>query len=399
MADIKKYTKKDGSAAYMFNAYLGTDPITGKKKRTTRRGFKTSKEANLALSRLLVETDDYGLRNNEKVTFKEVYEEWFRLHSQEIKPSTVYVLEKKFVRWIMPAFGNLRIKDISTGYCQKVINQWAQELKSFNDYKIQANQVFKFAFKMDIIKVNPMDRVMVPKKKNDLAYAEEKKAKDQEAGKAPMIDFYSKDQLKGFLGLLDKDSMQYAMFRLLAFTGARKGEILALHWSDIDFKTNSLHLKKTLTHIDGKKVIMPSKTKTSSRIISIDDTTAQIMKHWRALQIQLYMKLSIPFQNDTKQPVFTSYIHQDNRFQYCRPAYPNDQLERIYSANSTFPRITVHGFRHTHASLLFESGATIKDVQTRLGHSDIQTTMNIYTHVTNEAKEKTAEKFQKYMNF
>ncbi|SLM97812.1 Integrase [Brachybacterium faecium] len=62
-------------------------------------------------------------------------------------------------------------------------------------------------------------------------------------------------------------------------------------------------------------------------------------------------------------------------------------------------RITTHGFRHTHCSLLFESGASIQEVQDRLGHSDVQTTMNIYTHVTEKAKEQTADKFAQYVSF
>ncbi len=62
-------------------------------------------------------------------------------------------------------------------------------------------------------------------------------------------------------------------------------------------------------------------------------------------------------------------------------------------------KIKIHGFRHTHASLLFEAGADIKDVQERLGHTDIKTTMNIYTHITPARKEETAEKFSKYVNF
>ncbi|WP_230199492.1 tyrosine-type recombinase/integrase [Bacillus testis] len=77
----------------------------------------------------------------------------------------------------------------------------------------------------------------------------------------------------------------------------------------------------------------------------------------------------------------------------------NEKLERIYIKNPGLPQINVHAFRHTHASLLFAAGASIKDVQARLGHTDIQTTMDIYTHVTDEAKEKTAEMFQKYMKF
>ncbi|HFI0025852.1 TPA: site-specific integrase [Streptococcus suis] len=62
------------------------------------------------------------------------------------------------------------------------------------------------------------------------------------------------------------------------------------------------------------------------------------------------------------------------------------------------PYITPHGFRHTHCSLLFEAGATVKEVQERLGHEDIKTTMNIYAHVTEQAKEQTAHKFAQFMS-
>ncbi|WP_217581620.1 tyrosine-type recombinase/integrase [Lysinibacillus sp. GbtcB16] len=71
------------------------------------------------------------------------------------------------------------------------------------------------------------------------------------------------------------------------------------------------------------------------------------------------------------------------------------QLQEKYNLE----KITTHGLRHTHYSLLFEAGATIKEVQDRLGHTDVQTTMNIYTHVTEKAKEVAAEKFAKYMDF
>ena len=156
MTNIKKYTKKDGTTAYKFNVYLGTDPLTGKKKRTTRRGFKTKKEANIALSKILVKVDELGLRQNDQMTYQDVFEEWFQQHRREVKPTTVYVMESKFSRRILPVFGPYKMKDITRLHCQKAINAWAQELKTFNDYKIQANLVFRYAMKMDIITRNPM---------------------------------------------------------------------------------------------------------------------------------------------------------------------------------------------------------------------------------------------------
>lgn len=391
MANIKKYTKKDGTTAYMFNAYLGKDPLTGKKKRTTRRGFKTKKEANIALSKLLVEVDELVLRKNEQITFQEVFEEWFKQHRTEVKPTTVYALESKFKR-ILPLFGPYKIKDISRSRCQKAINTWAQELKTFNDYKIQANQVFRYAMKMDIIKRNPMDYVTLPKLKHEMEYNAELEEKKY---------YYTREELRSFLEAIKEDDMAYTMFRLLAFTGARKGELYALHWSDVDFHQKTISLKKTLIHTSGKKQLQTSKTKASRRVVSVDDETLAILKKWRSKQIQRYLNLELvaPFQSDDKQPVFTVYNHFKHGMDYCRLAYLNEKLERIYKKNPDLPKINVHAFRHTHASLLFAAGASIKDVQARLGHTDIQTTMDIYTHVTDEAKEKTAEMFQKYMSF
>ncbi len=79
-----------------------------------------------------------------------------------------------------------------------------------------------------------------------------------------------------------------------------------------------------------------------------------------------------------------------------RLAYLTEKLDIVIERHK-LRRITIHGLRHTHASLLFEAGASIKEVQERLGHSDIQMTMNIYTHVTDTLKEQTAQKFQKYL--
>lgn len=392
MTNIQKYTKKDGTTAYMFNVYLGTDPLTGKKKRTTRRGFKTKKEANIALSKILVEVDELGLRQNEQMTYQDVFEVWFKQHRREVKPTTVYAMESKFNRRILPVFGPYKMKDITRSHCQKVINAWAQELKTFNDYKIQANLVFRYAMKMDIIKRNPMDYITLPKLKHEIEYSEELEEKKY---------YYSREELRSFLETIQDDDMAYTMFRLLAFTGARKGELYALHWSDVDFHQKKISLKKTLIHAKGEKQLQTSKTRASRRVVSVDDETLAILKQWRRKQIQRYMMLQLatPFQSDDKQPIFTVYNQLKREMDYCRLAYLNDKLERIYKKNPELPQINVHAFRHTHASLLFAAGASIKDVQARLGHADIQTTMDIYTHVTDEAKEKTAEMFQKYMKF
>ena len=164
MTQIKQYTKKDGSKAYMFNLYLGIDPITGKKKRTTRRGFSSRKEANLALSKLRLELEEQGIGTVSNLTFQEAYELWIEQHKNEIKISTYDAIINKFKSKILPKFDHLKINNIPRGYCQQVINDWAKEMKTVNDYKIQVTLVFKHAQKLGIIQQNPMKFVTTPKK-------------------------------------------------------------------------------------------------------------------------------------------------------------------------------------------------------------------------------------------
>ena len=93
---IKKYKKKDGSTAYMFVAYLGVDPITRKQKRTTRRGFKTEREAKIAEAKLQTEIQSKGFLNNDITTFKQVYELWIEQYKCTVRESTFVRVSNMF---------------------------------------------------------------------------------------------------------------------------------------------------------------------------------------------------------------------------------------------------------------------------------------------------------------
>ena len=90
-------------------------------------------------------------------------------------------------------------------------------------------------------------------------------------------------------------------------------------------------------------------------------------------------------------------VFSNTRNSFIQPAKTNVWLKSIIN-KSDLPSITTHGFRHTHCSLLFEAGATIKSVQDRLGHSDVKTTMDVYAHVTASAKGDAIQKFENYID-
>lgn len=381
MASFQKYTTKQGQM-WMFKMDTGINPLTGKRQTTTRRGFKTKKEAQSSAAQLEQELANGILINNNNLTFNDVFNQWFTIHSNTVKPSTKKSLESKFNKHILPRLGHLKIKEITRAYCQKIINEIAESISSVKTIKIQANQVFKYALKMDIITKNPLEHVSVPRNKKEMV-TEEPEASER--------NYWKKDEIKKFL-VITKNELElrdYVLFHLLIYTGARKGELLALTWDDIDFQASSLRLWKTLFHNEGKFIIQTPKTKESKRLISLDNQTLILLKKWRVRQKEMNLATLGIF--DDNNMVFTRDDGSPVRL-----AYPNEKLGIVIKRHQLH-RITIHGLRHTHASLLFEAGANIKEVQERLGHSDIKMTMNIYTHVTDNLKEKTAERFQRYL--
>lgn len=376
MAVIKKYMKKDGSTAYMFNVYLGVDPLTGKKKRTTRRGFRTQKEAKVALARLQLELESNGHLTQNFNTFKEVYLLWYDQYKTGVKESTALRVTDLFKHQILPDFGELRINKINTATCQKIINQWNEE-NAPTRLRSYTKKVFLYAIALNIIQHNPMENVLIPRKKQVTEKPSEEK-------------FLDKQQLTQLLNLLaEKESFQtYLMFHVLAYTGLRKGELLTLTWEDIDFTNNAISVSKTGYYLNGKPSITTTKTKKSTRTLSIDPSTTAMLKHWKTHQKKTLFSRGIPAKRNVNQLVFSNHKNE-----LMRNMLLNDVLKKYSEFN-----ITPHGFRHTHASLLFEAGATIKQVQERLGHTSINTTMEIYTHVTKEAEKESAQKFLDYMN-
>lgn len=381
MASFQKYSTKDG-LRWLYKYYGEIDPETGKKKQTTKRGFKTKREAQLDAAKTEQEVADGTFINKDKTTtFEQVYEQWYETNSPNFKPSTKKAVRSKFKRQILPHFGALKMKDITRSYCQDVINKIAKLIKTVDNMKMYANQIFEYAVKMEIRQSNPMKGVVIPKPDNEFLA-------DEQSNKR---NFWDKTEIKKFLAIIKKECTprDYLMYHLLIYTGARKGEILALRWEDIDQKQKTITLNKTLFQGDNGFVRLTPKTAASRRVLSLDDTTLSLLK--KSAIGQKKRKLA---DADYKA---TDYIFtREHEGTPLRLAYPNDKLKEIIRIHQLHP-INVHGLRHTHASLLFEAGASIKEVQERLGHSDIKMTMNVYTHVTNSVKEKTADRFEKFL--
>lgn len=381
---INEYKSKNGERRYGFQIYLGVDPQTGKKKTTRRAGFKTKKSAELALSRLKLEIANKGaIEKDNNVLFSKVYHEWYQQYINTVRESTYARTAGMFDNHILPIFGDKRIRTITTTQVQKAVNKWFKEV-TYN-YKRWYNYVvavIDFALKRGYMDgKNPAKLITLPKKPD--------KYGDQPE------NFWSKQELATFFSLIDQKEQpeQYALFRLLAFGGLRRGEVLALTWGDLNTSSNTLRINKTLTQgMKGKQIIQAPKTHKSRRTIILDPKTMEILKHWRVAQKRRYMALGINTMNKDQLIFATRY--NTHKVLNC----PSKWLRALIKDTDLKP-ITIHGFRHSHASALFAGGASIKEVQDRLGHEDAQTTLNVYTHVTKDQNKEAVDKLVNYLDF
>ena len=378
---IQEYKLKDGTKRYKVRVYIGIDSLTGKQQEIVRKGFKSRKEATLAEARLKLEYEEktFNAKNN-KYTFQQIYELFLVEHKNTVKPGTYATTVRYAKLHILPKIANKKIDSFTVLDCQKLVNQWAEYFNSAKYPKGITQQVFDYAIKMNIITDNPMRKVKLPKAKGTV----------NEVNK-----FYSTDELKHFFDCVkDYGNMKYlAFFRLLAFTGMRKGEALALNWSDIDFNKKEVHITKGVVLDENEiPIISTTKTKKSVRTVSLDDESLAILRKWKLEQAKELMSIGINSLNK-HQLLFT---YDANKL--YRPSYSNCWLEQIINKYN-LKKITMHGFRHSHCSLLFEMKTPIQVVQERLGHSNIKTTMDIYTHVTEKQRDEVADNFANYLGF
>ncbi|HEM0936758.1 TPA: tyrosine-type recombinase/integrase family protein, partial [Listeria monocytogenes] len=264
MATIQSYITKSGER-FFYQIYEGVDPKTRKPIFKKKRGFLTELDARLAAKNY---EDNEGEENKivdySKLTFLDVYNEWWKLTSIGLKISTVATYESLFKNHILPVLGKWSIQSITKKDAQtfitdlmSLVNNPEIELSrsTVQNIKIKTAQVFKYAMEMDYVGKNAFEFVVVPRSFNDL-YAMD----DEEQQR----DFWYRDELLTMLNYFKEECENnvYMLFRLLVFSGARKGEILALKISDVNFDRSGIHIRKTLFYKKGYHLLKTKNYKT-----------------------------------------------------------------------------------------------------------------------------------------
>lgn len=202
--------------------------------------------------------------------------------------------------------------------------------------------------------------------------------------KEPEHKYYTKDEVIQLVKLLKDEPMQYRVFfNLAVMTGMRRAELLGLEWHDINFSNGIIRIERTSLYNKEKGIFTDTpKTKGSRRTVNIDSTLVKLLEGYKAEQDKLRQDLGELWENNDR--LFTQWNGS--------PMHPNTPATWFakFCKRTGMRYINVHGLRHTNASLRINDGADIATISASLGHSNITTTLNVYTHEYEEIKAKSA---------
>lgn len=373
--------KRGDKWAYIVN--VANDPSTGKRRQITKSGFRTKKEAQLAANKLEESILNGGVIRESNITFETFANEWLEYYGTQVKVSSVRA-RRIAMKHLVSTWGHLPLRKITKHMYQSRINNLNKEFSHnyIDSIHTTGNMIFKHAIRQDLIKTNPTYGFVMPKKQVTVEDIEEDEVKEK---------FLELNELKTFLRITKEQELylDYLCFATLAYTGMRLGEMLALKWNDLDLTKKTIRITKTYYNPNNKSTgyqLLTPKTKKSIRTIMIDDGLVALFKAHKREQMELKMKQRLVYEDQ-------DFIFAEN---IGHPRVMKQvvlRLQRLMKHLDVNKHITPHSFRHTHTSLLIEAGAGVKEIQERLGHSDINTTMNIYAHMTKNIEEKTSHKF------
>ena len=375
---IKQITKKDGSIVYRANVYLGVDKVTGKDVKTSITGRtkkevkQKTKEAEIAF----LQNGSTRFQASNITTYKELASLWWESYKHTVKPNTQLNVRRLLDNHILPLFGSYKLDKLTTPLIQSIVNKLADKTNKeeegaflyYDSLHALNKRILQYGVVMQAIRFNPAREVILPR--------------NTQKEKRKKVKHFDNQELKKFLDYLDSLNLnkfryyyENTLYKFLLATGCRINEALALSWSDIDLDNATVNITKTLNHLGE---INSPKSEASYRTIDIDAQTIEVLKVYQKRQRQEAWKLG-----RTETIVFSDFIHK----------YPNNKTLAT-RLNTRFkhagvPNIGFHGFRHTHASLLLNSGIPYKELQHRLGHSTLAMTMDTYSHLSKE-KAKTA---------
>ena len=394
MPTITPRKNKDGDIiSYTIRVYHGYDG-QGKRLKPYPMTYKpapnmTAKQIEKELQKISIEFEERcknGMTGNaDRITLEEYSKIYLEAKIKTLSPSTFEFYERAIKNKILPALGFHKVNQIKPPHIQAFINQLSGITKQKRDgtnsieplkpasirrYLTVVQSIFKLAVKQNIIQSSPAkaELLEIPRVV------------------APKIEIFTKQEAAEMLSYLELEDLQFQVFIQLAImTGARRGELTALKFSDFDYVNNKVTIERAAVKLKGQPTQIKPPKDYEVRTLAVNPYCIDLVKLLRVQKDKQAEALGNQW--NEHDWLFT----QDNG-EIMNPQTPTKQFSKFLARNHLKHR-KLHSLRHTSATLLLYGGVNIKQVQERLGHGDITTT-NKYLHYISEADEQAANVLQ-----
>ena len=320
------------------------------------------------------------------VKFETFAEQWFEEYAKVNLRPTSYARMKQLTKRVYAAIGHKRLDKITARDIQKFITDMLTNGRNLNNGKPLSRKtavhhlsfisdVFSYAVRMGMLCDNPCRRVFVPKQEQ-----EEKQ-------------IYTIEQVKILYENLKSEPMKYQVYLLLSiYSGYRRSEMLGLEWKDIDFEHDLIHVRRTSQYTSEKGIYTDTtKTRKSKRVSKMPASIMNLLRQFKAEQ------------NEEARRLGTKWEDYDRLFTKWNGAPMNPQTPfewlKGYCERIGIPFRNIHSLRHLHASLLIFEGVDVVAVSEDMGHSVVGTTLNLYSHMFQEAKARNCDAISNALSF
>ncbi len=348
------------------------------RRRETKAGYATRREAQAALSKLLVAIEERRHVPKSHLTLREfLRNDWLPAIASTVRPTTYAQYVSNCEQHIIPFLGSVPLQRLDGVKLNALYGRLLSEgrirgsggLSPATVRRVHAtlHRAFRDAMRWGYLAANPASAADPPR---EYVLARERPA-------------WSSEELAAFLRSVENDRL-YALWRFLALSGCRRGEALALRWDDLDLDSGEVRIRRALIPLNGTLIESEPKTARGRRTIVLDAETLKSLQGHAARQLEEQGSWDDAFTES--RLVFTK---EDGA-----PLHPERITARFRRLvrEAALPAIPLHGLRHTHASLALALGINPRLVSERPGHSTVAFTLDVYAHVLPKADKEAAER-------
>jgi integrase len=352
---------------------------TEERRRAIKAGFASRKEAQAAMAKVMVAVEERSYVAPSRLTVREyLTREWLPAIEVTVRPTTYrsYVQHVSF--HIVPHIGSLKLEKVNGASLNALYAKLADSGKrdgkrglsprTVHHVHVCLHRALRDAVRWGRLFRNPVDAADPPR----VAGLGSREMKT-----------WSAAQVRAFLEAT-KDDRLYPLWRLLALTGMRRGEVLGVKWEDIDFEASRLSVRRSLIPLGAEVVVSEPKTARGRRSIALDAETVEVLKAQAARQLAEQQQFGANWYD-------SGYLCTKEDGQPYHPEVVSRSFRQAVK-KAMLPMIRPHDLRHTHATLALQAGIHPKVVSERLGHANVSITLDTYSHAIPAMQEEAAER-------